>query len=137
MLAAMSGREPEPGQWQEAAAKTLTRRLTDTSLAAFVVDRPDRPGTLASCAVGVVEDRLADPDNPGGEFGYVFNVATDPGYRRRGYSRACLGALLDWYRQRQIGTIDLRATPEGEPLYRALGFRPVAAPTLRLRIPAR
>jgi len=62
--------------------------------------------------------------------------ATDAGYRRRGYSRACLHALLDWYGQRRITTIDLRATPDGEPLYRALGFRPVAAPTMRLRAPA-
>ena len=136
MLTAMYGREPAPGQWQEAAAKTLVRRLSDASLAAFVVDRPDQPGALAACAVGVIEDRLADPDNPGGGLGYVFNVATDAGYRRRGYSRACLHALLDWYRQRQITTIDLRATPDGEPLYRALGFRPVAAPTMRLRAPA-
>ncbi|MFJ8580046.1 hypothetical protein [Micromonospora sp. NPDC093277] len=32
--------------------------------------------------------------------GYVFNVATDRDCRRRGYSRACMLALLGWYQQR-------------------------------------
>jgi GNAT superfamily N-acetyltransferase len=87
---------------------------------------------LAACAVGVIERRLGSPDNPSGEFGYVFNVATDPGYRRRGYSRACMEAVLDWYRQREVAKVELRASAEGEPLYLALGFVPVGAPTLRL-----
>jgi ribosomal protein S18 acetylase RimI-like enzyme len=149
MLAGLNGREPGPGRWQETAAGTLARRLSepDSSLAAFVVDRPDEPRTvaaqpagaatsqpcLAACATGVIECRLADPDNPSGEIGYVFNVATDPGYRRRGYSRACMQALLGWYRQREVVRIDLRASPDGEPLYRALGFAPTSSPTMRLR----
>jgi GNAT superfamily N-acetyltransferase len=134
MLSAMSGREPAPGPWQDAAATTLARRLPEPagSLAAFVVDRPDESRGLAACAVGVIECRLGDPNNPSGEIGHVFNVATDPGYRRRGYSRACLRALLDWYRQRGIVSIDLRATPDGEPLYRALGFAPTAGRAMRL-----
>jgi ribosomal protein S18 acetylase RimI-like enzyme len=137
MLAAMNGLEPAPGQWQEASAKTLGNRLTEPEgpLAAFVIDRPHEPGTLAACVVGVIECRLGGPDNPSGEIGYVFNVATDPDYRRRGYSRACMQALLGWYRQREISRIDLRATEDGEPLYRALGFVPLSGPTMRLKIP--
>jgi ribosomal protein S18 acetylase RimI-like enzyme len=138
MLAAMNGQEPVPGPWQESAARTLRMRLTepDGSLAAFVVDRPGEPGALASCAVGVIERRLGDPDNPSGELGYVFNVATDPGYRRRGYSRACMEALLGWYREREVTRIDLRASEDGEPLYRALGFGLTPGPSMRLSNPA-
>jgi GNAT superfamily N-acetyltransferase len=66
----------------------------------------------------------------------VFNVATDPGFRRRGYSRACMEALLGWYRQRGVARIDLRASPDGEPLYRALGFTPTAGRAMRLLAPA-
>jgi ribosomal protein S18 acetylase RimI-like enzyme len=86
MLAAMNGFEPEPGRWQDIAVETLRKRLADPDgpLAAFVIDKPDRPGELAACVVGVIECRLGSPDNPSGEFGYVLNVATDPGYRRRG-----------------------------------------------------
>jgi GNAT superfamily N-acetyltransferase len=138
MLAAMNGREPEPGPWQDAVAQTLRQRLADVDgdLAAFVVGKPDRPGKLAACVVGLIERRLGGPDNPSGEFGYVLNVATDPGYRRRGYSRACVEALLGWYRRRGVAKIELRSSAEAEPLYRALGFVPTPAPTLRLTIPA-
>jgi GNAT superfamily N-acetyltransferase len=134
MLAAMNGRQPHPGPWQQTAVETLCQRLSDPdgSLAAFVVDKPDVPGELAACVIGVIECRLGGPDNPTGEIGYVFNVVTDPGYRRRGYSRAGMEALLGWYRQRGITKIDLRASEDGAPLYRALGFVPTSSPTLRL-----
>jgi GNAT superfamily N-acetyltransferase len=134
MLAAMNGDEPEPGPWQESAAHTLRERLAEpaASLAAFVVDKPDGSGELAACAVGVIERRLGGPDNPSGVVGYVFNVATDPGCRRRGYSRACMEALLAWYRRRAVTKIDLRASDQGEPLYRDLGFVRTSAPTMRL-----
>jgi ribosomal protein S18 acetylase RimI-like enzyme len=134
MLAAMNGLEPEPRLWQEAAVETLCQRLADPdgSLVALVVDKPDGAGELAACVVGVIECRLGGPDNPSGEIGYVFNVATDPGYRRRGYSRACMEALLGWYQQRGVANVDLRASENGEPLYRALGFVPTSSRTMRL-----
>lgn len=136
----------------------------DPTLVAFVVNRPGRPdladragspdgaelpdgagladgaeladraGLLAACAVGTVEYRLPGPGNPSGEVGYVFNVVTDPAHRRRGYSRSCMAALLDWYRDRGVRTIDLRASSEGEPLYRSLGFALSRDPAMRLRL---
>ncbi|MEV4482202.1 GNAT family N-acetyltransferase [Micromonospora coxensis] len=137
MLASMSGTAPAPGPWQEAARQVLRDHLdaADATMAVFVVDAPERPGVLAACATGTVEQRLGGPANPDGRVGYVFNVVTDPGYRRRGYSRACLTALLDWYRDRGVRKIDLRASAEGEPLYRSLGFADVSGPTLRLSLP--
>ncbi|MEU7856081.1 GNAT family N-acetyltransferase [Nonomuraea sp. NPDC049141] len=136
--------------WREAAAATLRERLAEPhpTLVAFVVDQPvhpdrpdqpeqpDRPvpaGLLAACAVGTVERRLPGPVNPSGEMGYVFNVVTDPAHRRRGHSRSCMTALLAWYRGRGIKTIDLLASPEGEPLYRSLGFVRSADSAMRLR----
>ena len=65
----------------------------------------------------------------------MFNVATDPAYRRRGYSRHCTTAVLDWYRSRGIRTVDLRATSQAEPLYRSLGFRRTSDPAMRLHTP--
>jgi GNAT superfamily N-acetyltransferase len=63
------------------------------------------------------------------------NVVTDTDFRRRGYSRACMEALLGWYHERAIVRIDLRASAEGEPLYRALGFVRPPLPTMQLTIP--
>jgi GNAT superfamily N-acetyltransferase len=117
----------------------VVRRLLDAkndAMAAFVVDKPDGPG-LAACVVGTVDQRLPGPSNPSGLRGYVLNVATDPTYRRRGYSRACMTALLEWYTRRGITAIDLRASAEGEPLYASLGFVRNGEPGMRLVIPAR
>ncbi|NGM15352.1 GNAT family N-acetyltransferase [Verrucosispora sioxanthis] len=133
MLGALDGAPPEPGEWQHTALRTLRRQLPDpeADLAAYVVDAPGRPGTLAACAVGVVDLRLGGPADPSGRSGYVFNVATDPAYRRRGFSRVCLGALLDWFAERGVRTVELKASPEGEPLYRELGFRPTSMVAMR------
>ncbi|MGP3979765.1 GNAT family N-acetyltransferase [Streptomyces sp. KR80] len=133
MHASMSGDGTASTEWQHAARTTLRERLADSrsTLTAFVVDRPDGTG-LASCVVGTIEYRLGGPGNPSGATGYVFNVATDPDMRRRGFSRACMEALLGWYRERGVVTIDLRASAEGEPLYAALGFVRTRDPAMRL-----
>ncbi|MDG4788277.1 GNAT family N-acetyltransferase [Micromonospora sp. WMMD1102] len=138
MLADMDGAAPEPGRWSEIAATTLRERLADPldSLAAFVVDRNAPPGGLAACAIGVIERSLGGPENPSGDVGYVFNVATDRDHRRRGCSRACMVAMLGWYRQRGVVRVELRASRDGEPLYRALGFAPTHPVTMRLVLPA-
>ena len=137
MLADISGRDPSGEEWRRAASETLRVRLAapDPQLVAFVVEQPGGQGVLAACAVGAVETRLGGPDNPSGETGYVFNVATDPGHRRQGYSRQCMSALLDWYSDRGIKTVDLYASPAGEPLYRSLGFSRKPDSAMRLRLP--
>jgi ribosomal protein S18 acetylase RimI-like enzyme len=121
---------PEPGPWLRTGADVLRRQLADPAdrLAAFVVDRPE--GGLAACVVGAIDERLPSPRNTSPFRGYVYNVATDPAYRRRGYSRACCEALLDWYAARGVARIDLRASPEGEPLYAALGFARTPEPAM-------
>ncbi|MEU7803194.1 GNAT family N-acetyltransferase [Micromonospora arborensis] len=136
MLTGLNGRAPEPGQWQDASLRTLRRRLTnpEESLAAYVVDKPDVPGELAACVIGIIEYRLGGPSNPSGEIGYVFNAVTAPGYRRRGYFRACMEGLLSWYHQRGVTQVDLKASEDGEPLYHALGFVPTSSPAMRLTI---
>jgi RimJ/RimL family protein N-acetyltransferase len=135
MIASYRGDEPPPGPWQDHAELFLRTRLAepDGSLAAFVVDRPGGSGKLAACAVGSIEYRLAGPDNPSGTSGYVFNVATDPDQRRRGYSRACVAALVAWFARRGVTKVDLKASPEAEPLYASLGFARTPDPAMRLR----
>jgi GNAT superfamily N-acetyltransferase len=133
MLTDVAGAPPAPGPWQRNGAALLADPFG--AMTAFVVDDPDRPGRLAACALGTVEQRLPGPRNLTGRVGYVFNVATDPGLRRRGYSRACLQALLDWYAEQGVTAVDLRASADGEPLYASLGFRRVPEPGMRLTLP--
>ncbi|WP_329458056.1 GNAT family N-acetyltransferase [Streptomyces sp. NBC_01497] len=120
--------------WQPASVAILRGALAvpGGDLTAFVVDTPRRPGVLAACVVGTVEHRLGSPGNDAGLSGHVFSVATDPAMRRRGYSRACMEALLGWYRERGVPKIDLHASDEGAPLYASLGFVPTRAPAMRL-----
>jgi len=134
MLAGMSGAPAVTGDWQRAGAEMLRTQLAgaEPSVAAFVADKGDEPG-LAACVLGVVDQRLPGPNNPTGIRGYVYNVATDPAYRRRGLSRACMTALLEWFAQRGADVVDLRASPEGEPLYASLGFSRTADPAMRFK----
>lgn len=137
MMASMSGASaPEPGPWMETGADVLKRQLADPAdrLAAFVVDAPQG---LAACVVGAIDERLPGPRSNNPWKGYVYNVSTDPAHRRRGYSRACMQALIRWYDDRGVRTVDLRASPSGEPLYASLGFQLTKDPAMRLIIATR
>ncbi|UWZ59488.1 GNAT family N-acetyltransferase [Dactylosporangium aurantiacum] len=136
MFESIDGMTSEPGDWTRIAVRALRRRLPgpDARTAAFVVDRPDEPGRLAACAVGVIDERLGSPSNPAGLSGYVFNVSTDDGYRRRGYSRACMAALLGWFRDRGVPRVQLHASEDGYELYRRLGFTEADSPSMRITL---
>ena len=139
MLASMGGVEIPLGSWVESVADTLRDRLPDTdqTFVTFVIEQSDHPGRLASCVSGLIEQRLGGPEDPSGLVGYVFNVCTDSAYRRRGYARACMEAVLAWYADRGVVKIDLKTWVEGAPLYRSLGFVPTASPLLRYTAPKR
>ncbi|GAA1786504.1 GNAT family N-acetyltransferase [Luedemannella flava] len=139
MWAAMDGIAPEIGPWHAATVDRFRETLADPdgTWAAFVIDNPDQRPGLVSCAVGTIERRLPNPNNLTGDFGHIFNVATDPSYRRRGYSRACLIALLTWYSERGVPRVELNASKDGEPLYQQLGFARTGIPAMRCWVPPR
>lgn len=122
--------------WHAESLPTVRRRLaeSDGDFAAFVVDHPERPGGLAALAVGTLDYRIGRAGNPHGRTGSVFSVATDPDQRRKGYARAVMEALLDWFRERGAGSVDLNASPEAEPLYVSLGFVRKPDPSMRLNL---
>ncbi|MFF3888739.1 GNAT family N-acetyltransferase [Streptomyces sp. NPDC001914] len=122
--------------WHAESLPTVRARLADAegAFAAFVIDHPERPGALAALVAGSVEYRIGRADNPHGAVGYVFSVATDPDARYRGYARACMETLLDWFRERGVAQVDLNASAEAEPLYTALGFVRKPDPSMRLSL---
>ncbi|MEU5630382.1 GNAT family N-acetyltransferase [Streptomyces rishiriensis] len=133
-LSAPRAADDDPAGWHAESLPTLRRRLSDPDgdFAAFVVDHPERPGALAALVVGTVEYRIGRANNPRGTVGYVFSVATDPGVRRRGYARACMDALLAWFRARGAAQVHLTASADAAPLYASLGFRPKPDPLMEL-----
>ena len=137
MWLALDGIAPEPGPWQQESLDQLRSRLgeADPTLAAFVVPSPDESGELASCAMGVIDRWLPGPRNPSGLVGKVHSVSTDRRYRRRGYSRACVSAMIDWFRAEGVTNVTLNASAQGEPLYASLGFVRSNDPSMWLYLP--
>ncbi|MET7440218.1 MULTISPECIES: GNAT family N-acetyltransferase [unclassified Streptomyces] len=135
MIDSMAGADSSTA-WHAESLPTVRRRLAepDGDFAAFVVDHPERPGALAALVAGTVEYRIGREGNPHGAVGHVFSVATDPECRRRGYARACMEALLDWFRERGVPQVDLNASAAAEPLYASLGFVRKPDPSMRLRL---
>jgi len=101
----------------------------DAHTVAFVIDAPDGQG-LAASAIGTFFERLPGPRSPNGTVGYVYGVSTDPRWQRRGYSRAAMTALLEWFDQHGVSRIELHASEFGEELYRQLGFTDSVAKAL-------
>jgi len=119
--------------WRQRNIEHFRARLRESgTFAAFVIDKPG--GGLAACAVGWLNPHLIGLRHCTGRRGYIANTCTDAGYRRRGYGRATLGPLLEWMREAGVGTVDLHASPDGEPLYRSLGFTEPDQPALTLRL---
>ncbi|GLZ38064.1 GNAT family N-acetyltransferase [Actinokineospora sp. NBRC 105648] len=115
------------GAWRAALAKVLTRKLAADDARILVVDGE---AGLAACGIGTIEEWFPGPHSRNGRIGHVIGVVTDPAYRRRGYSRAIMHALLDWFTAGDAARVDLYASPEGEPLYRDLGFTEHPDPAL-------
>ena len=78
--------------------------------------------TIVSCAFLLIVEKPMSPAFINGRTGTVLNVYTCPPYRRRGYARIIMEALLSEARKTEISVIELKATEDGYPLYRSLGF---------------
>jgi ribosomal protein S18 acetylase RimI-like enzyme len=126
------GLDASAPDWQEAGRQMTRRRLGSGDMAGFVVDG-DEPGHLIAAGAVVVNDRLPGPRNPTGRAGYIQWVATEPGFRRQGLARQVMQCLLAWLAERHVTVVELHATADGEPLYRALGFTAPPNPQLVIR----
>jgi ribosomal protein S18 acetylase RimI-like enzyme len=134
MLADMGTLDGGDPAWRAAAETWFARRLgVKDDFAAFVIEDPGLG--VVSCAAGVCDQHAPGPGNPAGVQGHVFNVSTDPRCRRRGYARACLDALLAWFRdETEARVISLNATGDGIAMYQSAGFAESRFPALRLRL---
>ena len=138
MLADMgrsAGDDDDP--WRASAQEWFADRLVRRGeFASFVIDDPD-DGVVA-CAAGICDFHAPGPGDLTGVRGHVFNMSTFPAHRRRGYARACLAALLDWFREEtEARVINLNATPAGIALYRSAGFTEPRFATLQLTLTPR
>ena len=77
---------------------------------------------IVSCAFLLVVLKPMSPSFINGRTGTVLNVYTYPQYRRKGYAKKIMEALLDDAKKMKLSVIELKATEDGYPLYRSVGF---------------
>jgi GNAT superfamily N-acetyltransferase len=118
--------------WKPATVEVLRRRMSEDkpTIGITVIDAPEGEG-LAACAVGTISERLPGPFNPTGRYGWIFNVVTDPQWRKRGFSRVCTHALLAWFEDQNVQVLELLASDQGQGLYEELGFTVSPEPAMR------
>ena len=95
------------------------RRSLGGNLSAYVAREG---GKVVACALLLAVEKPMSPSFPNGRTGTVLNVYTEPTYRRRGVARRLMEMLLADARERGFCVVELKATEDGCPLYRSLGF---------------
>ncbi|MFI2412147.1 GNAT family N-acetyltransferase [Streptomyces sp. NPDC018947] len=114
--------EPVNEEWIRRCAEELAPRLApEGDGRAFVIDAPG--GVTAACALGLIHPVLPAPACPRGLAARVQVVAAHPDFRRRGYARAVLSALLDHLSGVEDVTLfEVSSSVEAMSLYREFGF---------------
>ena len=77
---------------------------------------------IVSCAFLLIVEKPMSPAFINGRTGMVLNVYTCPSYRRKGCAKRIMEALLSEAKKMEISVIELKATEDGYPLYRSVGF---------------
>ena len=119
-------------QWRLRCVQDFRRRLTADDFVAFVVEDD---GVVVSGGAGWLQEHLPSPYQLDARRGHIASMSTDPAYLRQGYARLVFEALMGWFADRDVPRVDLRATPDGQPLYEAFGFRVLGGATMAWTAP--
>ncbi len=79
-------------------------------------------GNVISGAFLVILEKPANPAFPTGKVGNVLNVFTIEEYRRKGIASRVMKMLMAHAKDKKLDFLELKATAEGCPLYKKLGF---------------
>lgn len=78
--------------------------------------------TIVATAFLVIVEKPANPRFLHGKIGDVLNVYTAPEKRRQGIAGTLMRMMLDYGQKLNLDFIELKATADGYPLYKKLGF---------------
>ena len=95
------------------------REHLNKDLFVYVIREDD---VIASCAFLLVVEKPMSPAFINGRTGTVLNVFTRPSFRRKGYARAVMNALLKNAEAMDLSVIELKSTDDGHALYLSAGF---------------
>jgi GNAT superfamily N-acetyltransferase len=117
----------------EATRRYFEEKLPTGEYAAWVAEAD---GEIVGTSGAVFWQRPPTPKNMTGRDAYILNVYTLPEWRRKGIAGRLMQAVLDEAKAVGVGRVWLRATKDGEPLYRKLGFEPIEPDAMELNYPA-
>jgi len=107
-------------EWERTCTQAFARRIGTPEFVAYVVEDA---GRVVSGGAGWLEEHLPSPYQLDARRGHIASMSTYPEARRQGHGRAVFSALMGWFAEQGVVRVDLRATPDGRPLYEAFGFR--------------
>jgi GNAT superfamily N-acetyltransferase len=114
-------------EWRARCEEAFRRRLATEQFVAFLVEDAAEP---VACGVGWLEEHLPSPYQLDARRGHVSSMSTHPEHRSKGYGRQVLRALMEWFAERDVPRVDLRATEAGLPLYVSEGFALLGGATM-------
>ncbi|MFE2150494.1 GNAT family N-acetyltransferase [Streptomyces lavendulae] len=118
------GTDPGPADapWREAAHGWFLERLTGRSdvYCLVVGGAPGEP--LLATGMAWITHHLPGPRRPDGRRGYLDGIVTDTTARGQGHGRRIVDALVALLGGLGIRHVQLHASADGEPVYRAAGF---------------
>ncbi len=79
-------------------------------------------GKLAATGSLCLFSRIPYAENLTGQEGYILNIYTSPKYRKQGYAKQILDAILAYSKGAGIKHLWLNASEDGESVYAKLGF---------------
>lgn len=114
-----------------AALPVYFEKHLNNDLMAFVAREG---GTIISCAFLLIVEKPMSPAFITGKTAVVMNVYTMPEHRHKGYARKLMTLLLEDAKALDVSIVELKATEDGYPLYRSLGFEEAVAKYHPMRI---
>lgn len=114
------------GNISEADEKILAEKLPEyfaehlnKDCIAFVARDED---TIAAVALLIIIEKPCSPKFINGLVGEVLSVYTRPEYRHQGLCSNLMKLLLDCARGKGLNKVELKATDDGYPVYKTVGF---------------
>lgn len=80
-------------------------------------------GNIVGSAFLVIKEMPPNSNFPDGRIGTVLNVYVKLGYRRQGIAKALMELLISDAKAFKLDYIELKASDDGYPLYKKLGFK--------------
>jgi predicted GNAT family N-acyltransferase len=120
------------GNVDEADLETMRRVLPEyyskhlnNDLHVYTARNDDRG--IVACAFLLIVEKPASPAFITGKTGTVLNVYTKPECRHKGYAKNLMERMLEDAAKEHLSVVELKATDEGYPLYKAVGFEEVVS----------